>query len=438
MAAVMASKGFDVIGLDLNEKVVNAINEGRAPVEEPQLQEFIDRARTRLRATQSYDELIRTSDVTFIIVPTPSDKDHMFSNQYVVSALRSIGQSLRQKSDRHVVVVTSTVMPGSMEGELQKELEDAAGRKVGPALGFAYNPEFIALGSVIRDMLRPDFILIGESDEATGALLEGIYKTSCDNSPQIRRMNFVNAELTKISVNTYVTTKISYANMLAEMCDRLPGADVEVVATAVGSDSRVGSKYIKGAIGYGGPCFPRDNKAFAALGRKIGARCDLAEATDRINDHQIDRLVSAVKAHAQSDSRITILGLSYKPDTGVVEESQGVALAQRLSAEGLVVNVYDPVAMPGAEALLGDRVMFASSLEHALADAEIVVVATPWPQFKGNALFASQRNAKLVIIDPWRVTSDQTIPDRVSVVRMGFGSDTDQPTEVLPLRRVSA
>jgi UDPglucose 6-dehydrogenase len=251
-------------------------------------------------------------------------------------------------------------------------------------------------------------------------------------------MNFVNAELTKISVNTYVTTKISYANMLAEMCDRLPGADVDVVATAVGSDSRVGSKYIKGAIGYGGPCFPRDNKAFAALGRKIGARCDLAEATDRINDHQIDRLVSAVKAHAQSDSRITVLGLSYKPETGVVEESQGVGLAQRLSAEGFVVNVYDPIAMPGAEAVLGDRVMFASDLDHALAEAEIVVVATPWSQFKGKALFASQRNAKLVIIDPWRVTSEEAVPDRVSVIRMGFGSDTRQPTDVLPLRRASA
>src|SRR5262249_2828965 len=156
---------------------------------------------------------------------------------------------------------TSTVMPGSTGGEIQAELERASGRKIGPDLGLAYNPEFIALGTVVRDMLRPDFILIGESDKQTGDLLEAIYERSCDNDPAIRRMSFVNAELTKISVNTYVTTKISYANMLAEMCDRLPGADVDVVSAAVGSDSRIGSKYIKGAIGYGGPCFPRDNKA---------------------------------------------------------------------------------------------------------------------------------------------------------------------------------
>ena len=158
-------------------------------------------------------------------------------------------------------------------------------------------------------------------------------------------MNFVNAELTKISVNTYVTTKISYANMLAEMCDHLPGADVDVVSVAVGSDTRVGSKYIKGAIGYGGPCFPRDNKAFAALGRKLGVRCDLAEATDMINDHQIERLIGAVQAHAAPGANVAVLGLSYKPDTQVVEESQGWRSRRKLSAEGYVVSVYDPLAM---------------------------------------------------------------------------------------------
>jgi UDPglucose 6-dehydrogenase len=287
MAAVMAVKGFEVIGLDLNERLVSAINEGAAPVQEPRLQEFIDQGRARLRATASYDEAILNSDITFIIVPTPSDKDRMFTNKYVVASVQEIGRSLRKKTGRHIVVVTSTVMPGSTGGEIREALERASGRKVGPELGLAYNPEFIALGTVVRDMLRPDFILIGESDPATGEALEAIYKRSCDNQPIIRRMNFVNAELTKISVNTYVTTKISYANMLAEMCDKLPGADVDVVSTAVGSDTRVGSKYIKGAIGYGGPCFPRDNKAFAALGRHLGVRCDLAEATDAINDHQI-------------------------------------------------------------------------------------------------------------------------------------------------------
>jgi UDPglucose 6-dehydrogenase len=438
MAAVLASKGFDVIGLDLNDKFVAAINKGLAPVHEPRLQEFIDKGRSRLRATHSFDEAVLNSDITFIIVPTPSDKERVFSNKYVLSAIRGIGQALRVKDGRHVVVITSTVMPGSTGGEIQNELEEASGRSVGPELGLAYNPEFIALGTVVRDMLRPDFVLIGESDEATGALLESIYKRSCENDPVIRRMNFVNAELTKISVNTYVTTKISYANMLAEMCDHLPGADVDVVSAAVGSDTRIGSKYIKGAIGYGGPCFPRDNKAFAALGRKLGVRCDLAEATDLINDHQIERLIGAVQAHAAPGAKVAVLGLSYKPDTQVVEESQGVALAGKLSEEGYVVSVYDPHAMAGAETMLTDRVIFANDVSDALEGVQVAVITTPWPQFKETGLWPKRApDAKLVVIDPWRVVETSGIPASVSLVRMGYGA-APRSRDVVSLRRASA
>lgn len=422
MAAVMASKGFDVIGLDLNDKFVTAINQGIAPVEEPQLQDFITKSRSRLRATHSYEEIVQQSDVSFIIVPTPSGSDRLFSNRFVLAAIRSIGEALRTKKGRHVVVVTSTVMPGSTGGEIQREIEDASGRKVGPDLGLAYNPEFIALGTVVRDMLRPDFILIGESDAETGEMLEQIYKRSCDNEPIIRRMSFVNAELTKISVNTYVTTKISYANMLADICDKLPGADVDVVSTAVGSDTRVGSKYIKGAIGYGGPCFPRDNKAFAALGRMLGARCDIAEATDAINDYQIHRLIGAVQAHAKPGDKVAVMGLSYKPDTAVIEESQGVALAGQLSSEGYFVTVYDPLAMPAAEGILGDQVILANDIGDALR-ADVLVITTPWPEFRGrNLIERTAVGRKVVIIDPWRIVSDENLPQNVSLVRMGYGS----------------
>lgn len=438
MAAVMASKGFEVVGLDLNERLVEAINAGIAPVQEPQLQDYIDRARGRLRATTSYDEAVLNSDVTFVIVPTPSGKDRTFTNKYVVSAVHLVGHALRRKPGRHVVVVTSTVMPGSTGGEIQDALETASGRKVGTDLGLAYNPEFIALGTVVRDMLRPDFILIGESDPATGDVLEAIYKASCDNDPVIRRMNFVNAELTKISVNTYVTTKISYANMLAELCDKLPGADVDVVATAVGSDTRVGSKYIKGAIGYGGPCFPRDNKAFAALGRKLGARCDIAEATDAINDHQIQRLVGAVQAHAAAGSGVAVLGLSYKPDTQVIEESQGIALAEQLSQEGYLVTVFDPLAMAAAETVLGDRVIFASKLEDALRTVATVVVTTPWPQFKSLPFGADRAEGVKAVVDPWRVVEPASLPRGAALVRLGFGTERGEAAGVVPLRRANA
>jgi UDPglucose 6-dehydrogenase len=422
LAAVFASKGFEVIGVDMNVAAVEAINSGRAPVDEPQLQELIEQHRQRLRATLDVDEAISGSEVTFVVVPTPSDAAGRFSNAAVLRAMESVGTALRRKSEYHVVVITSTVMPGSTDGEIRASLERHADRAVGPALGLCYNPEFIALGSVVRDMLRPDMILIGESDSKAGDLLETIYLSSCDNQPAIRRMNFVNAELSKIAVNTFVTTKISYANMLADICDRLPGANVDVVTQALGSDSRIGTKYLKGATGYGGPCFPRDNVAFGVLARSLGARAELAEATDVLNRYQVERVLGTVEARLFDSGAVGVLGLSYKPDTAVVEESQGVALVERLLDRGHRVIAYDPKALAAAQIALRRPFETAASAADCVRGASLVVVMTPWPEFRNIPTEAFSRSSgRLTVIDCWRMIPPGvgTVAD---VVYLGHGA----------------
>jgi UDPglucose 6-dehydrogenase len=436
-AAVMATKGFKTIGVDVNSAVVDAINAGMAPVVEPDLQHHIERSRDRLRATTDHREAVGNSDVSFVVLPTPSEADGCFTNKYVLDTIETIGSALRDKVDYHLVVIVSTVMPGATGGPIKTTLERSSSRRVGDTIGLCYNPGFIGLGNVIRDMLQPDFILIGESDPRAGDMLTAIHRTICDNDPPVRRMSFVNAELCKIAINTYLTTKISYANMLAALCDQLPGADVDVVLEGVGSDTRIGPKYLKGATGYGGPCFPRDNKALAALGRRLGVRCDLAEATDTINDLQVDRLVKAVEMDAPSDAKVAVLGLAYKPDTCVVEASQGVELAARLSAHGHIVIVYDPFAMHWAEAILGDQVVYASSIEQALEKASIAVIATPWPQFKTASQAGRRPENPLTIVDPWRLLDGEIAGDHVFVVRMGHGGDERSPAKVVPIRRTS-
>lgn len=420
MLAVFGAKGFEVVGVDLNAALVAAINEGRAPVQEPQLQDYLDMAAGRVRATRSYDEAVLASDVTFIIVPTPSGADRTFTNRYVIEAIEQIGHALRHKDGYHVVVVTSTVMPGSTGGEIRVALERASGRSVGRDVGLCYSPEFIALGSVVHDMLNPDLLLIGESDPRAGAVLEGIYLGSTQSNPEVHRMNLVNAELCKLSVNTFVTTKISYANMIADMCDHLPGADADVVTRAVGADSRIGRKYLKPAIGYAGPCFPRDNKAFAALGRKLGVNCALAEATDIINTHQIHRLMGAVETVIGTGSRVTILGLSYKPHTAVIEESQGVVLAALLNKEGYSVTVYDPMANEGGAFALGAAATAAETPNQAIRDADVVVVMTAWPQFNDISWNEGLGKGQVrSVIDPWGLA--QETPG-VRLVRPGTGN----------------
>lgn len=427
MAAAIAARGFQVSGVDLNPQKVDCLKRGVAPVKEPGLTELIQEAGSNLAATTNTAEAVHESEATFVVVATPSEESGGFSLQYALPTCEAIGRSIATKKEYHLVVLTSTVMPGSTGGPVKDALERASGKKCGKDFGLCYSPEFIALGTVIRDFYYPDFLLIGESDARAGDELAALYTAICKNSPPMARMNFINAEITKLAVNTYITTKISYANMLARLCEKLPGADVNVVTDALGLDTRIGAKYLKGAVSYGGPCFPRDNRALAALAAKVGASSGLAEATDRFNRAQIKSLAEIVKSARSGDETIGILGLTYKPDTDVVEEAFGLLLAQELTAAKLPVVVFDPLAdvEPVTSACKGAR--FAKNAEECIAGAGVVVVATPWPEFgKVPAQQWSRTGSPRVVIDCWRSLGNLAAQDGVRYVRLGFGETSKQ------------
>jgi UDPglucose 6-dehydrogenase len=423
LAAVFASKGHNVFGVDVNPEHVAALACGRAPVEEPRLQELIDCCQERLTATTSHEEAVLASDLTFVVVPTPSEADGAFSNRHVVAAVQAIGRGLRKKGGYHVINITTTVMPGSTGGIIRESLEAACGRHVGDHLGLCYNPEFVALGRVVHDLLYPDLILLGESDSKAGEMVESFYRSVCENRPSIRRMNLINAEITKLSINAFLTTKISYANMLAEICDQIPGADVDIVTSAMGLDTRIGEKYLRAATAYGGPCFPRDNIAFGSLARSIGARADIAEATDRLNRHQIERLLAQVRAQAAPGSTIGIFGLSYKAGTPVIEESPGIALAARLKDSGYLLKVFDPMALDAARAIFGTEAV-ADSMADCARESDVVVIVTPSPLFSTFQPKSLSKTAKpAVIIDCWRVLPRERFEGVAKVVYPGSRND---------------
>jgi UDPglucose 6-dehydrogenase len=423
LAAVLADKGHRVIGVDLNPTAVAEINAGRAPVAEPGLQERIDSAGARLSATTDFAAAITATDISFVIVPTPSGPDGRFTNRYVIDAVERIGAALRTTERYHVINITSTVMPGSTGGEIRAALERASGRRVGVDVGLTYNPEFIALGSVVRDLLHPDMLLIGESDRRAGDVLEAVYRQTLSRDVPIQRMNWVNAELTKIAVNTYVTTKISYANMLAEICEHLPGADVDVVTAALGKDSRIGPKYLKGALGYGGPCFPRDNVAFSSMASGLGVAADIATATDTINQRQVDRVVQLVSRFSKPGTAVAVLGLAYKPQTPVVEESQGIMIARKLALAGHEVIVNDPIALETASVVLGDGAIAIGSAEAAIGAADIVVIATPSAEFaRLPASSFAAHGKRRIVLDCWRILSAE-VADAADVVYLGRSAE---------------
>jgi UDPglucose 6-dehydrogenase len=418
MAACFAARGFRVHAVDVDLKKVDAINRGLPPVHEPGLAELLQESRGNLRASQDVEAAVRDSDVTFVIVSTPSEPNGGFSLKYVLPCCERIGSALGEKRGFHVVVLTSTVMPGSTGSEVRAALEKASGKRCGGDFGLCYSPEFIALGTVIRDFYYPDFLLIGESDNKAGDTLQHVYKGLCKNSPAVARMNFINAEITKIALNTFITTKISYANMLARLCERLPEADVNVVTGALGLDSRIGSKYLKGAVSYGGPCFPRDNRAFASLAAHVGAFSDLAETTDRFNRAQVKWIAEIVKQHRAGTGPIGVLGLTYKPDTDVVEESFGLLLSQTLAGAGLPVVVYDPEADASRALASHPSIQTARSAEDCINRAEVVILATPWAEF--SKLSPDKWNQKTVI-DCWGALAPLEHTAGVRYVRLGWG-----------------
>jgi UDPglucose 6-dehydrogenase len=263
-----------------------------------------------------------------------------------------------------------------------------------------YSPEFISLGSVIRDMLRPDLVLIGESDPASGEWLAGFYHGVAENAPRACRMAFANAELTKLALNTFVTTKISYANMLAALCEALPGGDVDAVTAALGLDTRIGPKYLRGGLGYGGPCFPRDNVALSALARQLGVEAPLPATTDRVNGLQVGRLAALCEALLPEGGggAVGVLGLAYKPGTNVVERSQGLELARELAARGHAVRCFDPWAAGAARAALPGSVQMDSSAAGCARASDVVAVTLPGPEF---ALSPGDVRGRAVL-DCWR------------------------------------
>ena len=294
LATIFASCGLKTVGVDISKDRIKVLKEGRVDLYEKATQGLFERYTKNLIFTEDFELAILNTNITFIIVPTPSEKDGSFSLKYIFQVLQDLGRSIGKKKKTHTIVITSTMSPKSME-KIALELEKITKKKIGKELGLCYSPEFIALGNVIYNLTHPDVILIGESDKESGNLLEEIRMKICKNNPRIIRTNWINAEISKIALNTYVTMKISFANMIARICEQVPGADADIVNGIVGSDSRVGMKYLKGGLGFGGPCFPRDNAALATFITSLNQNPEMPKSVQSFNSKQVDYLFNHIK-----------------------------------------------------------------------------------------------------------------------------------------------
>ena len=433
MCAVLASVGYQVIGVDLDQTKVNAINAHRAPVNEPRLEDFINTFGTNIEGTTDLEYAVKNSDVSFIVVLTPSQKDGTFSLKYILPACQNIGRALGTKNEYHVVVITSTIMPGHTT-EITKELEHISGKKAGVDFGVCYSPEFIALGSVIENMQQPDMVLIGTDHKMAGIVLEEIYKKVVINSPKFAIMKPVEAELTKIAINTFITTKITYANMLADFCECLPGANVDVVTAAVGMDSRIGNKYLKGGVSFGGPCFPRDNVALKSLGDSLDIDVAVPQEVHNSNERRVEMLTKWIKGTAVG-KKVAIIGLTYKIGSEVIEEAAGWKIMNALSDWYVDLSIYDPVY----KGTLPIGVRRVTNLHECIEKANLILVMLPYPEVieldetvwdrtPEQRSSGKYSGSARIVIDCWRVLlklakHDDTV---VKYLPIGIGGEYEQ------------
>jgi UDPglucose 6-dehydrogenase len=421
LAGCLAASGFRTIGVDVIDANVREINAGRSPIVEPGLADLVAaHAGSGLCATTNMHEAVGETDLTFVIVPTPSDASGRFSNAFVRDALARIGDAVKAsgKPD-HLAVVSSTVMPGSIDGELGPLLAERSGRALGAGIDICYDPDFISLGEVIRGLRQPELVLIGEHRPESGSTVEAVHRRMVTNSPYVARMSVVSAEITKLALNAYVTMKISFANNLADICSAIPGANVDDITNALGADTRISPRYLSAGLSFGGTCFPRDTVAFRALAGKSGVAAPLMDATEAVNTDHARRLSDLVLHHQErTGGAVAVLGLAFRHDTPVIAASPSLALVRDLLDAGVHVIGCDMLAEAAVRQELGDAIEYAATPEETLTRAAVVVVTHRSAAFR-SAVERFKPSKPLVVIDCWRTIDPRAVAPSVSLVPFG-------------------
>ncbi len=382
-----AVKGYKVISSDKETTKVELIGRGTSPFYEPGLETLLKEAIQdgNLKVVSRTEGAVLGSDISFIAVGTPILRNGNVDLKFVRSSTKEIGKALRKKDGFHLVVVKSTVTPGSTEKVIKPLLEKYSRKRVGVNFGLAVNPEFLREGSAIHDFLHPNRIVIGEFDEHSGKTLEMLYREFYGDKIPILRTNPATVEMVKYASNAFLAAKISFINELANICERLPQkVDIVEVARAIGMDPRIGQEFLNAGVGWGGSCFPKDTKALVAFSRKIGYRPRILEDVIRVNLEQARRVIDVIKEEmgALNGKKIAILGLSFKPNTEDVRGAASIRVINHLIQEGAQVYAYDPAAIDNAKKVLGTKIKYSSTISECLDKADGCILVTEWEEFK--------------------------------------------------------
>lgn len=395
-----AEVGIDVVCIDVDQKKIDNLKKGIMPIYEPGLEEMVisNFNDGRLQFSTNLAESIKGCDVAFIAVGTPPGEDGSADLKYVIAVAREIGQNI----DEFCVVVTKSTVPVGTANKVKAAVqEELTKRNVSIEFAVASNPEFLKEGAAIDDFLKPDRIVIGVENKYAEDIMRKLYKPFLLNGHPIIFMDVPSAEMTKYAANSMLATKISFMNDIANLCE-IMGADVNMVRKGIGSDGRIGNKFIYPGIGYGGSCFPKDVKALIKTAKDNGYTMQILESVEAVNDAQKSVLFNKIMKHFDGNIKgktFAMWGLSFKPKTDDMREAPSLVIIEKLLSAGANVKAYDPVAMKEAKHILGEQIEFCKDSEECLIDTDALLVVTEWPKFrtpnfqvvkklmKGNVIF---------------------------------------------------
>lgn len=379
----MAETGVTVTCVDVDASKIEMLNKGEMPIYEPGLSDLVTKNRTdeRLFFTTSLKDALEDCDLVFIAVGTPPDEDGSADLKYVLGVAREIGVLMED----YLVVVTKSTVPVGTNCKVKETIATELERR-GVSIEFdvASNPEFLKEGDAVNDFMQPDRIVVGVETDRARKMMERLYHAFLLNNIPIYFMDILSAEMTKYAANSMLATRISFMNEIANLCE-IVGADAAAVKMGIGSDTRIGKKFLNAGCGYGGSCFPKDVKALIKTGDSYGYNMELLKSVESVNGRQKEVLFSKIAKYYNNDlrgKRFGIWGLAFKPATDDMREAPSLVLIERLLEAGAVIRAFDPEAMEECSRKIGNRIEYARNMYDALTGADAMIVVTEWQEFK--------------------------------------------------------
>jgi len=381
--ACFAEMGANVTCVDINQEKIEKLKGGIIPIYEPGLDNLVSKniISNRLHFTTDIKECIDTTEIVFIAVGTPQDEDGSADLKYVLESARTIGQCM----NNYLLVATKSTVPVGTAQKVREAIRhELNNRNLDLTFDVASNPEFLKEGNAIEDFMKPDRVVVGVDTDKARDLMSKLYKPVMLNNFRVIFMDIPSAEMTKYASNAMLATRISFMNDIANLCE-LVGADVDMVRKGIGSDNRIGNKFLYPGCGYGGSCFPKDVKALIKTAEDNNYSLNVLKAVDAVNNTQKEILFKKFHACFNGDikgRKVAVWGLSFKPETDDIREAPSLVLINSLLENGCEVNVFDPVAMDEAKRILGDKVNYSKDIYEAADDTDAIFLVTEWKEFR--------------------------------------------------------